>query len=146
LTTIKSDEDEMMYQKGQAFDAEDCGKRRASWMKREYGSLGAAAIALAAPASAFAQSQQDFDRYGWGPHMMGWGGLLLGPLFMIFGLVLTIAVIMLLLRWISGSGHHIDRILHPGAGSRAVDILKERYARGEIDKQEFDERRRTLGE
>ena len=40
--------------------------------------------------------------------------------------------------------HHV-----PGTGrarptGKAVDILRERFARGEIDRTEFDERRRVL--
>lgn len=31
-------------------------------------------------------------------------------------------------------------------GSRALQILEERFARGEIDRQEFEERRRALEE
>ena len=32
-----------------------------------------------------------------------------------------------------------------GSSDAAADILRERYARGEIDRQEFEERRRVLG-
>lgn len=66
----------------------------------------------------------------------GWGfGMLWMALFWV-GLIL---VIVWAVRQFSRDG--------PGAGGsrdRAVEILEERYARGEIDRDEFEERRRTL--
>jgi putative membrane protein len=35
---------------------------------------------------------------------------------------------------------------HAPPGRTPIDILKERFARGEIDKDEFEERRRVLGD
>lgn len=65
-----------------------------------------------------------------------------GPLMMIVFIAVMVAVVVLLVRWLS------DR--RPGARasseSNAVDILKERFARGEIDKEEYEERRRILGD
>ena len=101
-----------------------------------------------APTLAFAQQQQEPDRYAYGPYMMnwagGWYGMFFGPLFMIIVLALVIAVAVLLVRWLSGSGHPLQPPMPPQRAP--LDILKERFARGEIDKEEFEERRRVLGE
>lgn len=91
------------------------------------------------------------EPYGWGPGMMwgwGWPGMIFGPLFMILWLAVVIAVAVLLVRWLSGpwQGTPPSHSSPPPAGRTPLDILKERFARGEIDKDEFEERRRVLGE
>jgi putative membrane protein len=71
------------------------------------------------------------DWMGW-----GWGGMWLGPLFMLIPLALLIAAIVLLVRWMgSGSGNGGGRV------RTARDILDERYASGEIDREEYQRRR-----
>jgi putative membrane protein len=72
----------------------------------------------------------------WG-NMMGWGG---GAAFGVWHLLwwaLVIVGIVLLVRSLSGTSRRDD-------GSRALRILEERYARGEIDKAEFETRKRDL--
>jgi putative membrane protein len=59
---------------------------------------------------------------------------------MILFLALPVAAVLLLIRWLSGSRGSAS------PGQAPLDILRERYARGEIDKEEFEERRRTLGD
>jgi putative membrane protein len=86
--------------------------------------------------------------YGYGPGMMwggGWYGLIFGPLFMILSLVVVIGAVALVARWF-GASWHGTQSPHVPPPRTALDILKERYARGEIDKEEFEERRRVLGE
>ncbi len=71
----------------------------------------------------------------------GWGGWIFGPLMMIVFIALTVAVVVLVVRWLGGIGGG------PAQGSKpkaALEILEERFARGEIDKDEFEERRRAL--
>lgn len=101
---------------------------------------GLAALAAGAPGSASAQ------QWSYGPYMMsdhGWWGMVMGPFMMIAFLVVIVATIVLLVRWLGGTHHQAP---HPTAGKTALDILKERFARGEIDKQEFEDRRKVLGE
>jgi putative membrane protein len=70
--------------------------------------------------------------------------MVLGPLFMILVLALVIAVAILLVRWLAGPS---QGTLQLGPPARTpLDILRERFARGEIDKDEFEERRRVLGD
>lgn len=69
----------------------------------------------------------------------GWSGMMFHPLVMIF-LVATIAVLAILaLRWLVGS-----RQAAAPPEATPLEILEARFARGEIDREEFEERRRVL--
>jgi putative membrane protein len=60
----------------------------------------------------------------------------LGPLFMIAPVALLIAGIVALMRWTGGGSSDGG-----GRVRTARDILDERYARGEIDREEYQRRR-----
>lgn len=89
---------------------------------------------------------------GWqmGPGMMGWGGGgWFGGIFMILFWILLIVGLVFLIRWLIHSTRGEAGGGRPFGGdsyssSRALDILRERYARGEIDKQEFEEKKKDL--
>ena len=94
-------------------------------------------IAIAA-FPAYAQTYSDHPHMGSG----GWG-MLFGPLMMIVFIGAIVVVVVLLLRWFSGVP------IGPSAansGNAAIDILKERFARGEIDQKDFEERKKLLSE
>jgi len=80
-------------------------------------------------------------RHMWGD--WGWGHMIFGSLMMVLFWGGVIVVIVLLVRWL-GSGS--TGTVPPPAEKTALDILKERFARGEIDKDEFEERRRLLSD
>jgi putative membrane protein len=82
--------------------------------------------------------------YGMGPGMMwgygyggGWG--VFGTLLMLLWWVLIILGIVVLVRWLFGA-----RRGGSAAEDRALAILRERYARGEIDKTEYEARKKDL--
>jgi putative membrane protein len=72
----------------------------------------------------------------------GWYGMIFGPLVMIFVLGAVIAVAVVIARGFDGPWQWSS----PQLRRTALDILKERYARGEINKEEFEERRRVLAD
>ena len=86
-----------------------------------------------------------YGGYHMGPGMMGgYGTGWFGGIFMIIFWVLIIVGLVFLIEWLvqSTKGHSSPG--WTGSPARAFEILKERYAWGEINKQEFDEKKRDL--
>ncbi len=105
-------------------------------MNRAVGWAFAAAVALT-PVMAWANA----GREGYSGHgYMGGGHMFYGPVMMILVVAAIVAIIVLVVRWMGGSGQSTP------AGKSPQDILKERYARGEMTTKEFEERRKVLGD
>jgi len=66
-----------------------------------------------------------------------------GGLAMVVFWVVVIALVILAARWFSASGPRRDTAMP--VDKTPLQILQERFARGEIDKDDYEERRRTLG-
>ncbi len=104
------------------------------------------ALLMAVPATALMTVPAVAQTYGAHPNIgpWGWGGMIFGPIMIIVFIAVAVVVVVLLVRWLGGSGH--GGALHSPPGKTPLDILKERLAKGEIDNEEFEERRRVLGE
>jgi putative membrane protein len=103
-----------------------------------------------AATSAMAQVGEIPDRGGlynhghdmmWGGSQWGGFGMVLGPIFMILIVVGIVAGIIYLLRLFGMAGPTASS---HAAHDRALVLLKERYAKGEIDSTEFTERKKLL--
>jgi putative membrane protein len=78
--------------------------------------------------------------YDWGMHPMWgfwgvWGIAMM--LFMLLFWGLVIAGVVLGIRWLLGQGRE-------SRSDTSLEILRQRYARGEINKEEFETKKRDL--
>jgi len=74
-----------------------------------------------------------------GGMMWGWGYGFFGWLMMLLFWALIIAGAVLVIRWL------VDQTRSPALGSEtALDVLKRRYAKGEMTKEQFDAMKRDL--
>lgn len=92
-------------------------------------------IFTACPIIAFANGCEDWHVGGW-RHMLwfGFGGMFMWILFLI------LAAVVIYLVWKSTQSKVIDTSYR----ETPTEILKKRYAKGEITKEEFDEMKRNL--
>ena len=111
--------------------------------------FAAAAGATAVLTPVWAWAQTTAETYGYGPGMMwrwGWLGMFFGPLFMILPLAVVIVAVVLAIRWIGGPWQAAGPPYNPRSGRTALDILNERFARGEIDQAEYEAKRRLISQ
>lgn len=94
------------------------------------------ALILPLPAQPFAQPRGPGDWH----HGMGMGGWF-GPFGMFIFWIITIVVIVLVVRWLISLGREPRTI---NTQETALDILKKRYASGEITKDEFERMRKEI--
>lgn len=83
-------------------------------------------------------AQERYYEWRWQMHPMWWGVWGIGMMLMMFLFwILVIVGLVVAIRWLIGKGKT------PRSDS-ALDILRERYARGEINKEEFEARKKDL--
>jgi len=81
-----------------------------------------------------------WDEITSGPWLWGWGILWMFMMMALWFLVLL--GLALVVRWLWRAGPRIGTVQPPEES--AMEILKKRYARGQIDKEEFEAKKRDL--
>src|SRR6266576_6884054 len=92
---------------------------------------------LARVSSLFAQERM--YEWHWEMHPMWWWGWGIGMMAMMFLFwVVFIVGLVVAIRWLLGKSREQKT-------DSALEILRQRYARGEINKDEFESKRKDLG-
>ncbi len=104
-------------------------KRMAGWVVAVLSGVGVASAASA---------QERAYECGWGMHPVWWmwSAGAIGLMLVFWGVV--IVGIVLGIRWLVSQGRE-------SRSDSALEILRQRYARGEINKEEFGAKKRDLG-
>jgi len=110
-------------------------------MQRLIAVLTAALPPLAWATPSLAQAYGDRD-FWWHPGW-GWGHMIFGGLMMLFFWGGVILLVVLLVRWLGSTGA-AGHAAGPAVRRTPLEILQERFAKGEIDKEEYEERKRLL--
>lgn len=105
--------------------------------------------ALIGPATLFtvfsfhgaATAHADASGPGWHHGTMGWSGWFFGPLMMVVFFALLIGAVIIIARLLGSGDDGADR---ENKEDRSLAILRERFANGEITKDEFEDARKTL--
>ena len=108
-------------------------------MKRIISVIATGTVAIAAlPALAQQTGGGTAPNPGYGYHHMWHGGMFFHPLLSLLVIVAVVAILARSFGW-----RHRGYGRYRGGGG-ALEILEERFARGEIDKAEFEEKRKLL--
>ncbi len=100
-------------------------------------------LALMLASTAFPAMAQPYDGRGMWHGSWGWGHMVGGSLLMLLFWGGLITLVVLFVRGLTGRGRE-DGFPPAPMRSNALDILEERFARGEIGQEEFTERRQAL--
>lgn len=76
--------------------------------------------------------------FGWGTGLGGWLGML-------GGLVVLVGIVVLVMWAMNGFNRAADQRTDDHPRPDPMDILRERFARGEITEAEFEQVKRALG-
>jgi putative membrane protein len=93
--------------------------------------------------ASYACAQDPGGGYGMGPGMMGWGygmGWFMSVI-MVGSWIAVIAGVVLLVRWIVSV---VEKYLGSQSQEAALDVLNNRYARGEITKEEYEKIKKDI--